>query len=61
VLPWLATRRDTVEAWYYALQANILLNDIPAACGIMQRIGSDGKSTPFAAPLQVFSDSLPCR
>lgn len=61
VLPQLATRGDTVEAWYYALQANILLNDIPAACGIMQRIGSDGKSTPFAAPLKVFSDSLPCR
>ncbi len=60
-LPRLATRTDTVEAWYYALQANILLNDIPAACGVMRRIGGDGKSTPFAAPLQIFSDSLPCR
>jgi len=60
-LPRLATRADTVEAWYYALQADILLNDIPAACGVMQRIGNDGKSTPFAAPLQIFSDSLPCK
>lgn len=60
-LPRLATKTDTVEAWYYALQANVLLNDIPAACDVIGRIGPDAKTTRFAAPLQIFSDSLRCQ
>lgn len=60
-LPRLATRADTVEAWFYALQADVLLSDFSSACDLVKRMGPDAKTAPFAATLQILSDTLHCR
>ena len=54
MMPTLTTRRDSVEATYYAIEANLMLDRPDEACRLLKGVQAKARGSAFEGPIDRF-------